>query len=357
MAKSLPDTRLLDLFGIELPIVQAPMANSSGVDMAVAVAEVCGLGSFPCAGLSDDQVRDGMAAIRSRTQKPINLNFFCHEEPERNLAREAAWLERLAPYYKELGAEMPKLPLLPTIYRFTDATCAAVEELRPEVVSFHFGLPAPDLLARVKKSGCKIISSATTRREALFLAERGVDAIIAQGAEAGGHCGMFIETNVATQIGSFALVPQIATSADVPVIAAGGGDRRWARHGGDVHTRCGRRADRHGLFALSRGDGVRLAQGGARGARPPDRDHQCTARPPGTRNLDAFRTRAGADQPGHPGLSTRDACARPAQVEGRGARVGRFLAALVGAGAVPPRSMDSGALTRAIAEEALARFA
>jgi len=158
MAKSLPDTRLLDLFGIELPIVQAPMANSSGVDMAVAVAEAGRFGSFPCAGLSDDKVRDGMAAIRSRTQKPINLNFFCHEEPERNLAREAAWLERLAPYYKELGAEMPKLPLLPTIYRFTDATCAAVEELRPEVVSFHFGLPAPDLLARVKKAGCKIIS-------------------------------------------------------------------------------------------------------------------------------------------------------------------------------------------------------
>jgi nitronate monooxygenase len=182
-----------------------------------------------------------MAAIRSRTQKPINLNFFCHEEPERNLAREAAWLERLAPYYKELGAEMPKLPLLPTIYRFTDATCAAVEELRPEVVSFHFGLPAPDLLARVKKSGCKIISSATTRREALFLAERGVDAIIAQGAEAGGHCGMFIETNVATQIGSFALVPQIATSADVPVIAAGGGSpmgAAWRRCSHSVRPAC-----------------------------------------------------------------------------------------------------------------------
>jgi nitronate monooxygenase len=222
-----PDTRLIDLFGVALPIVQAPMANSSGVDMAVAVAEAGGLGSFPCAGLSDDKVGEGLAAIRSRTTKPINLNFFCHDAPEQDLVREAAWLERLAPYYQELGAEMPKPPLKATIYRFTEATCAVVEALRPEVVSFHFGLPAPDLLARVKQAGCKVISTATTRREALFLAERGVDAIIAQGAEAGGHRGMFLETDVATQIGTFALVQQTVEAVEVPVIAAGGiGDGR-----------------------------------------------------------------------------------------------------------------------------------
>jgi nitronate monooxygenase len=218
---------LLELFGVELPIIQAPMANSSGVDMAVAVAEVGGLGSFPCAGLSDDKVREGFAAIRSRTTKPINLNFFCHEEPECDPAREAAWLERLAPYYKELDLEMPTPPLKATIYRFTDATCAVVEELRPEVVSFHFGLPAPDLLRRVKQAGCKVICSATSRHEALYLAERGVDAIIAQGAEAGGHRGMFLETDVATQIGTFALVQQVVDAVSVPVIAAGGiGDER-----------------------------------------------------------------------------------------------------------------------------------
>src|SRR5262245_27210302 len=106
-----PDRRLIDSFGVELPIVQAPMANSGGVDMAVAVAEAGGLGSFPCAGLSDDKVCEGVAAIRSRTAKPINLNFFCHGEPERDLAREAAWLDQLAPYYKELGIELPKPPL------------------------------------------------------------------------------------------------------------------------------------------------------------------------------------------------------------------------------------------------------
>ena len=216
-----PDRRLLDLFGVELPIVQAPMANSSGVDMAVAAAEAGGLGSFPCAGLTDDKVRDGVAAIRSRTKRPINLNFFCHAEPEQDVAREAAWLERLAPYYAELGVEMPKPPLKATIYRFTEATCGVVEELRPEVVSFHFGLPAAELVRRVKQAGCKVICSATTRREALWLAERGVDAVIAQGAEAGGHRGMFIETEIATQIGTFALVQQIVEAVDVPVIAAG----------------------------------------------------------------------------------------------------------------------------------------
>ena len=190
--------------------------------MAVAAAEAGGLGSFPCAGLTDDKVREGVAAIRSRTKRPINLNFFCHAEPEQDIAREAAWLERLAPYYAELGVEMPKPPLKATIYRFTEATCGVVEELRPEVVSFHFGLPGPELVQRVKQAGCKVICSATTRREALWLTERGVDAIIAQGAEAGGHRGMFLETDIATQIGTFALVQQIVAAVRVPVIAAGG---------------------------------------------------------------------------------------------------------------------------------------
>jgi nitronate monooxygenase len=222
-----PDTRLLDLFGIELPIVQAPMANACGVDMAVAVAEAGGLGSFPCAALSDEKIGAGVAEIRSRTGKPINLNFFCHEPAPADAEREAAWLKRLAPYYAELGAEMPKVPLKASIVPFTAATCAVVEELRPTVVSFHFGLPDAALVARVKKAGCKVISSATTLREARWLAERGVDAIIAQGAEAGGHRGMFLETEIATQIGTLALVQQIVGAVSVPVIAAGGiGDGR-----------------------------------------------------------------------------------------------------------------------------------
>jgi nitronate monooxygenase len=217
-----PDRRLLDLFGIELPIIQAPMANASAVDMAVAVANAGGLGSYPCAALTDDKITAGVADIRTRTNRPINLNFFCHKPAPPDEARDAAWLKRLAPYYAELGAEIPKLPLKASIVPFTASTCAVVEKLAPAVVSFHFGLPDEGLVERIKAAGCKIISSATSRREALWLAERGVDAIIAQGAEAGGHRGMFLETDVATQIGTLALVHEIVGAVRVPVIAAGG---------------------------------------------------------------------------------------------------------------------------------------
>ena len=224
---SWPDTRLLELFGVELPIIQAPMANATGIDMAVAVAEAGALGSYPCAALTDEKITEGVATLRARTKKPINLNFFCHHVAPADPERDAAWLNKLAPYYAELGAETPKVPLKATIVPFTVTTCRVVEQIKPHVVSFHFGLPEPELVARVRKAGCKIISSATTLREALWLAERGVDAIIAQGSEAGGHRGMFLETDTTTQIGTFALVQQIVEAVKVPVIAAGGiGDGR-----------------------------------------------------------------------------------------------------------------------------------
>jgi nitronate monooxygenase len=222
-----PDTRLLELFGVEIPIVQAPMANATAIDMAVAVAEAGALGSYPCAALTDEKITEGVATIRARTKKPINLNFFCHHVAPADPERDAAWLNKLAPYYGELGAETPKVPLKATIVPFSVTTCRVVEQIKPAVVSFHFGLPEAELLARVKTSGCKIISSATTLREALWLVEHGVDAIIAQGAEAGGHRGMFLETDPATQVGTFALVEQIVDAVKVPVIAAGGiGDGR-----------------------------------------------------------------------------------------------------------------------------------
>jgi nitronate monooxygenase len=217
-----PDTRLTDLFGVELPVVAAPMANFAGLDLAVAVAEAGGLGSLPCAVLDPDRIRSEVAAFRSRVRRPVNLNFFCHVEAPPDPDKDRAWLSHLAPYFAELGVEAPSLPLKAGHPPFGEADCAAVEATGPEVVSFHFGLPAPGLLARVKKVGCKIISSATTLREAEFLAANGVDAIIAQGAEAGGHRGMFLETDVATQVGTFALVRAIADSVKVPVIAAGG---------------------------------------------------------------------------------------------------------------------------------------
>jgi nitronate monooxygenase len=175
--------------------------------------------------LNADQIRAEMGRIRARTHKPINLNFFCHAQPELNNAREARWRERLAPYYSELGID-PAGPV-PSSNRtaFDAAMCDAVEETKPEVVSFHFGLPDPQLLRRVKAGGFLVMSSATTAEEARWLEARGVDAIIAQGNEAGGHRGLFLtdDTNdVATQAGTFALVPQIVDAVKVPVIAAGG---------------------------------------------------------------------------------------------------------------------------------------
>jgi nitronate monooxygenase len=216
------DRRLLDLFKIEHPIVLAPMAGAVDADLVIAVAQAGGLGSLPVAMLNEQQMRAQMEKIRAATAKPINLNFFVHKPPVPSNAREHAWRERLKPYYVEFGID-PAAPV-PSSNRtpFDEAFCAAVEEIRPEVVSFHFGLPAAALLNRVKAAGSKVMSSATTVAEARWLEANGCDAVIAQGVEAGGHRGMFLTDNLATQVGTFALVPQIVDAVKVPVIAAGG---------------------------------------------------------------------------------------------------------------------------------------
>lgn len=216
------DRRILDLFGIDLPILQAPMAGVSTPEMAIAVSEAGGLGSLACAQLTVEQARKDLATIRQATKRPINVNFFCHTPPAPQPERIAAWRELLAPYYRELGldpgAPIPETNRVP----FDDAFCTVVEEARPEVVSFHFGLPAPSLLDRVRATGARIISSATTVAEARWLEERGVDAVIAMGLEAGGHRGNFLSDDVGLQMGTFALVPQVVDAVKVPVIAAGG---------------------------------------------------------------------------------------------------------------------------------------
>jgi nitronate monooxygenase len=216
------DRRILDLFGIDLPILQAPMAGVSTPEMAIAVSEAGGLGSLACAQLSVEQARTDLATIRRATKRPINVNFFCHTPPAPEPERVAAWRKLLAPYYRELGLD-PDAPI-PETNRvpFDDAFCAVVEEVRPEVVSFHFGLPAPALLARVRATGARIISSATTVAEARWLEERRVDAVIAMGFEAGGHRGNFLSDDMGGQVGTFALLPQIVDAVKVPVIAAGG---------------------------------------------------------------------------------------------------------------------------------------
>lgn len=203
-------------------IVQAPMAGVADHALAIAVAEAGGLGSIACALLSAEQVRAEVAAFRARVTKPVNLNFFCHA-PTEAPAVLARWRTRLAPYYAELGID-PDAPSPPAPNRapFGDAMADLLEELRPEVVSFHFGLPAAPLLARVIAAGAKVIATATTVAEARWLAERDVAAVIAQGAEAGGHRGMFLDDDVPGQVGTLALVPQIADAVRVPVIAAGG---------------------------------------------------------------------------------------------------------------------------------------
>ena len=213
---------LQSLVGVELPIIQAPMAGSQGTALAVAVSNAGGLGSLPCALLSPDAVRKELGAIRSQTTKPFNVNFFCHTPPTPNPQREAAWRDRLAPYYNELGVDPHAIAPGGGRAPFSSDIADIVEAFRPAVVSFHFGLPSDDLLTRVRGWGSKVISSATTVEEARWLEVRGVDAIIAQGVEAGGHRGIFLSEDLNTQVGTLALVTQIVNAVKTPVIAAGG---------------------------------------------------------------------------------------------------------------------------------------
>jgi len=217
---------ITELFNIAVPIIQAPMLGVVTAEMIVGVAEAGGLGSLPASHLGVEETREIFSEIRGRTSKPINVNFLCHESPERNQACEDAWVRRLAPYYAELGlaAEPGRSSILPV---FGSAHCELLEEVAPQVVSFHFGLPPEPLLERVRRTGAKIVSSATTVEEAEWLEGAGCDAIIAQGLEAGGHRGTFLRLEVDAQVGTMALVPQIVDAVKVPVIAAGGiGDPR-----------------------------------------------------------------------------------------------------------------------------------
>lgn len=217
-----PDRRILDLFQIQTPIIQAPMAGAMNSAMVIAVSQAGALGSLPCAMLSAAQMRAELDTIRRKTENPINLNFFCHQPPVPDELRERAWRLHLKNYYLELGLD-PDMPL-PSASRmpFDSAACDVLEECKPQVVSFHFGLPEPALLARVKATGAKIVSSATTVEEARWLEDRGSDAVIAQGSEAGGHRAMFLTEDVSTQTGIMALLPQIVDAVKIPVIAAGG---------------------------------------------------------------------------------------------------------------------------------------
>jgi nitronate monooxygenase len=198
------------------------MAGAVSPEMVIQVSEAGALGSLPCAMLTPEQARNALGVVRQRTSRPINVNFFCHRPPRADAVREARWKDRLRPYYDELGVD-PEAPN-PTVVRnpFDEAFCDLVVEFAPEVVSFHFGMPDPDLLQRVRATGAKILSSANSVQEARWLEDQGCDAIIAQGFEAGGHQAMFLSHDISTQVGTIALVPQVVDAVEVPVIAAGG---------------------------------------------------------------------------------------------------------------------------------------
>ena len=198
------------------------MAGVQDSALAVAVSSAGGLGSLPCAMLGPDTMRKELATIRAQTTGPCNVNFFCHTPPEPSVEREAVWHAALSPYFAELGIDLRAIPKVPGRSPFGSEAADVLGEFRPAVVSFHFGLPSADLLTRVRGWGAKILSSATTLDEARWLEAHGVDAIIAQGIEAGGHRGSFLSEDLTTQVGTFALVPQIVQAVKVPVIAAGG---------------------------------------------------------------------------------------------------------------------------------------
>ncbi len=219
-----PDRRFEALLGSRLPIIAAPMAGAAGVELAVAAILGGAVGSLPCAMLTPDQAQAQVAEVRARAGGPLLLNFFCHVMPGQ--VDDSAWRALLRPFYEEAGIDEPKAAGA-SRRPFDAAMCDLVEELRPELVSFHFGLPEPALFGRVKAAGARILGNATTIAEARWLGEQGVDAVIAQGWEAGGHAGRFLGEPPEEQMGLIALVPQVADATGLPVIAAGGiGDAR-----------------------------------------------------------------------------------------------------------------------------------
>ncbi len=213
---------LADLLGVQLPLIQAPMAGVQDAELALAVSVAGALGSLPCAMLGPAALRQELERVRAQPGAVVNINFFCHQPPQADPVRDAQWRERLAPYYRRWHLD-PAMPLPAATRAPFDAQVAnLLAEFQPPVVSFHFGLPSPELLARVRGWGGRILSSATTVAEGLWLQAQGVDAVIAQGLEAGGHRGMFLTDDLDTQVGTLALVPQLVRALRVPVIAAGG---------------------------------------------------------------------------------------------------------------------------------------
>ncbi len=208
--------------GLQAPLIQAPMAGVQDHRLAVAVCEAGGLGSLPAAMLSPDALASALSAMTQATSRAFNVNFFCHAAPVPDAAADATWRQLLAPYYAELDLDIEAATRAPARVPFDHPMADVLQAFKPAVVSFHFGLPAPDLLARVKSWGSLVLSSATTVAEAQWLQAHGADAVIAQGLEAGGHRGMFLSDALDQQLGLSRLLPAVLAAVNLPVIAAGG---------------------------------------------------------------------------------------------------------------------------------------
>jgi len=215
------NNRLCKLLGIHYPIIQAPMAGSSTVALATAASRAGALGSIAAAMLTPEQLREQCRDVREHSNGRYNVNFFAHAEPNLDPLKDAAMRDLLKPAYAALG--VPDVPQATTPFpSFKQAQLEVMLDERPSVVSFHFGLPGEDMLQALKQAKIKILCSATCVAEARELEAKGVDAIIAQGFEAGGHRGTFAKPYEKGQVGTMALVPQVVDAVSVPVIAAGG---------------------------------------------------------------------------------------------------------------------------------------
>jgi nitronate monooxygenase len=216
-------TDLLDLLGIDLPIIQAPMAGTSSPAMAAAVADAGALGSVGVGATNAAGAGKMIAEIRERTNRSFNVNVFCHVPAKADAAVEAAWIEKLRPQFEQFGAAPPKA--LTEIYKSfveDDDMLATLLTQRPKVVSFHFGIPSAERVRALKEAGIVLLGSATNPAEGQAMAAAGIDAVVAQGYEAGGHRGMFDPDAEDSRLGTLALTRLLVRSLSVPVIAAGG---------------------------------------------------------------------------------------------------------------------------------------
>ena len=206
----------------QYPIIQAPMAGVQDFRLAAAISNAGGLGSLPAAMLNTEQLEQALLALSEATDNSYNVNFFSHTQPTVQPEQITRWHEALAPHFAKFNIDPSTLTGGASRQPFNEAAAEVLERFKPAYVSFHFGLPDKALLERVKRCGSVVISSATSTAEAIWLEQNGADIIIAQGLEAGGHRGHFLDRQVEHQMGTFALLPQVVAAVSCPVVAAGG---------------------------------------------------------------------------------------------------------------------------------------